>query len=224
MKSGQVEIHLILPAANGVATFLTANEQERAGRFRFEADRRRWSACRSALREILAHELGMTAKDVPIVIDSMGKPMLAAPWQDLHFNLSHCDGLAVVALSRDAPVGIDIEHETRAAALPECETSFCHPAELASLPDKTPDRAIALLDLWTAKEALLKALGTGLTSAPEKLRIDFTTCPFRAAADPFEARIPEQRLHPLVHPLLKGYRGHLSTEAEVREMLYIGSE
>ncbi len=222
MKSGQVEIHVIFPDAIGAPAFLTVSEQERAGRFRFEDDRRRWSACRAALRNILAHELEMAAEDVPIVIDLMGKPMLATPWQDLHFNLSHCDGLAVVALSRDAPVGIDIECETRAADLPECETSFCHPAELASLPSKASDRAIALLDIWTAKEALLKAVGTGLTTAPEKLRIDFTAKPYGAIADPFDVEISKQRVHPLAHPLLKDYRGHLSITSEIREMRYFG--
>ena len=222
MKSGQVEIHLILPDANGEPCFLTASEQERAGRFRFEDDRRRWSACRSALRNILAHELGMAAADVPIVIDSMGKPLLTAPWQDLHFNLSHCDGLAVVALSRDAPVGIDIECETRAASLVECETTFCHPAEIASLPSKASDRAIALLEIWTAKEALLKAVGIGLTIAPEKLRIDFTARPFRAIADPFDPEISKQRVHPLAHPLLRGYRGHLSIKSQIGEVRYVG--
>ena len=220
MKSGQVEIHLIFPDASGAPAFLTAIEHERAGRFRFEDDRRHWSACRSALRSILAHALGVPAEDVPIIIDSMGKPMLAAPWQDLHFNLSHCDGLAVVALSRDAPVGIDIECETRAASLVECETTFCHPAEISSLPPKEADRAIALLDIWTAKEALLKAVGTGLTTAPEKLRIDFTALPFGAIADPFDAEISKQRVHPLTHPLLKNYRGHLSTKSQIGEMHY----
>lgn len=222
MKSGQVEIHLIFPDASGAPAFLTASEQERAGRFRFEDDRRRWSACRSSLRNILAHKLGMAAEAVPIVIDSLGKPLLAVPFQDLHFNLSHCDGLAVVALSRDAPVGIDIEHETRAASLMECETTFCHPAEISSLPSIASDRALALLDIWTAKEALLKAVGTGLTIAPEKLRIDFTATPFAAITDPFDAEISNQRVHPLSHPLLKGYRGHLSIKSQIGEMRYVG--
>lgn len=150
---------------------LNAAEEEQAGRFRFEKDARHWRACRTGLKTILANALGKNPQNVRLELEEYGKPYLPDPDDGLHFNLSHCHDLALVVLSIDGPVGIDIEAADRGKSLIGCEHAFCHPDELAALPEDGGERSAMLLDLWTCKEALLKALGTGMSLAPETVSL-----------------------------------------------------
>ncbi len=142
---------------------LSADERERALRFRQEADRRRFIAARSALRSILAHYLACPPAAVTFRYNRHGKPGLAVPHDRLQFNLSHAGDLALLAVSRDNPLGIDLEPlpvlRGRAAL---AERVFGRPfAEaLARLPEA--EREFRFLKAWTALEARCKALGTGV--------------------------------------------------------------
>ena len=151
---------------------LSDQEQARAARFVFPHDASRWSYYRSCLRRILGESLGIDPLLVPLVEGPNGKPALAPPHDSLEFNLSHTDDLAALIVSHNGPVGIDLEPWSRAPSLIECADVFCHPDELKRLPSGDEQRATRLMEIWTAKEALLKALGTGLSYPPQHLRID----------------------------------------------------
>ncbi|MFT4175836.1 MAG: 4'-phosphopantetheinyl transferase superfamily protein [Luteolibacter sp.] len=175
-----MKIHLIHPAKisrQEAILYLTPEELERAAKFRFEKDANHWIACRAELRRLLAEELTGSADvnigaPLPLITSPFGKPLLAPPYDFLHFNLSHSPDLAVLAISDEGPVGIDLEPLSRAASLLGCESSFCHPREIENLPEESNARANKLLEIWTAKEAVLKALGTGLSIAPETIFIE----------------------------------------------------
>lgn len=204
MKPGTVTIRFIIPGNINprVALASLSNEEKlRAGRFHFPKDSIHWMACRAELRKILAEVLGLSPLEVPLVVSENGKPLLAAPFQHLHFNLSHCDDLAVVAWSVDGPVGVDLEPFRRAPELLECVPTFCHPVEISALPVSGAARADRLLKIWTAKEAVLKALGTGLFTAPETLRIDFERQPATGIPDDPIEGIAGQHIHEIQHPL-----------------------
>jgi 4'-phosphopantetheinyl transferase len=188
---------------------LSPAEERQAARFHFEPDARRWSACRRALRIILGEALSLDPAAIRFDLGAHGKPLLPPPHDLLHFNLSHCRDLALVALGTAGPVGIDLEPADRAGSLLGCESAFCHPEELATLP-ATPDaRAAALLDLWTSKEALLKALGTGLSLPPESVSL-------AGRRDRSEhPRLRDFRVHPLDHPALAGHVARFAGPAAV---------
>ncbi len=176
MTPGEVIIHRVYPHCmdpGSAAVCLTEEEKSRAERFHFAKDSIHWANCRASLRQILGRQIGLPPSEVPLVFAEFGKPLLAAPFDWLHFNLSHCPDLAVVALCLDGPVGIDLEAFERASGLLDCETSFCHPEEIRTLPADAAARAAQLLRIWTAKEAVLKSLGTGLSHPPEDVRILF---------------------------------------------------
>lgn len=154
-----------------VHSCLSEDEHDRAKRFRREEDARRWACYRAALKLTLGSFLEISAVNIEFILNPFGKPELKTRFQSLHFNLSHCDDLAVIAISRHCPVGIDIESRHRAQDLLECESTICHPIEISTLPVEQRERAAALLELWTAKEAFLKAVGTGLSNPSEDLRI-----------------------------------------------------
>jgi 4'-phosphopantetheinyl transferase len=151
--------------------WLTPGERDLARRFRFEKDARHWSACRAALRGVLGEVLGAAPARLGFGLGEFGKPRLDPPRDALHFNLSHCHDLALVGLCGEGEVGIDVEPAGRADSLLGCEDAFCHPEEMKRLPAGSPDRARRLLEIWTAKEALLKAIGTGMSLAPRTIHV-----------------------------------------------------
>lgn len=209
MTSGQVILHLIYPnriSPEFPIACLTRDEKSRAARFRFPKDAAHWATCRASLRQILAEQIGLAAAEVPLIFSEFGKPSLAPPFDSLHFNLSHCPDLAIVALSIDGPLGVDLESVTRASELLECENSFCHPEEIRSLPAESAARACQLLRIWTAKEALLKALGTGLSHPPEEIQIVFGALNAVGVCHPPLAGIENQHIRILENPVFDGYR------------------
>ena len=165
-------LYLIDPAHRDVAEarlLVTPAELAQADRFVFPADRDRWLKFRATVRRILATHLDADPSGLQWLTGEHGKPYLAGP--PLHFNLSHSDSLAVLIISESGPVGIDIEPASRAATLLGCEEHFCHPGEILRLPVEPAPRAAELLRIWTAKEALLKALGTGMSQAPREIEV-----------------------------------------------------
>jgi phosphopantetheinyl transferase len=167
---------------------------------------------------ILGAALNLSPQDVPITLAAHGKPVLDAPFSHLHFNLSHCSDLALVALCGDGPVGVDLESVSRAVDLTECETAFCHPDEIRDLPLHTAARASRLLDIWTAKEALLKSRGTGLLHPPEKIRLRFAPSGLELINDSGLPEYSDHVLEFLDHAALTSYRAALSRPASANRI------
>lgn len=213
MRDGLVRIHLIRPdviSPEAADLCLTDEEKSRAARFHFPRDARHWSHCRAALRMILSGQIGVAPREVALIYSDFGKPMLPPPWDSVNFNLSHCGDLALVAVSCDGPVGVDLECLSRAPDLLECELKFCHPAEIRTLPDDQSARATELLRIWTAKEALLKALGTGLSHPPELVLLQPGPGYATAGSELPLPGIENQRIQAIEHPLLKDHRAAIS--------------
>lgn len=128
------------------------------------------------LLRVLSAYLGRRLDAAGIVVGAHGKPALAAGGFD--FNLSHSGSAAVVALARGVEVGVDLESPGRPR--PHAELArryFCGPEaeSIENLPEAL--RESAFLRLWTAKEAVLKALGRGLAFGLDKLEFDATADP-----------------------------------------------
>lgn len=221
MTAGTVTVHLIVPAhipPGDAVACITPKERLRAGRFRFPEDALHWTACRAGLRMILGRLIQLPPNEVPLVHSNEGKPTLAPPFDAIHFNLSHCADLALVAVGSDGPVGIDVEKTERAMDLLECESTFCHPQEIQSLPNESSLRTRHLLRIWTAKEAVLKALGTGLSHPPEIVRIVFEHPNSHAISDHPVAGMEDQRLHELILPGFTGHQVFVSVPDSVKSI------
>jgi len=218
MKAGLAIVHIISPGSRPSAAdhaVLTESEKERAAAFKFPEMSARWTGYRAAMRRILAGATGMPPGDVPVSLTGLGKPVLDPPFDRLHFSLSHCDDLALLAVCGDGDTGVDLEPASRAPDLAGCEATFCHPDETAALPAESGERHRILLEIWTAKEALLKALGTGFTHPPESTRIHFGPVFSTASSGKPLPGIEGQVLHRLCHPALAGHVAFLSAPASV---------
>lgn len=219
MRPDQVIIHLIDPSRiTNARAHLTDAELTRAASFRSQADSDHWAACRAGLRLALGQTCWITPKEVPIAINPHGKPLLDPPFAHVQFNLSHCRDLALVAIAA-TPVGIDLERSERAADLLGCEETFCHPEEIVSLLAGRHDRSTALLDIWTAKESALKALGTGFLLPPDEVMIGLETTP-GSAASVHEPQLGELRIHRLHHAMLADHTAYLAISAAVPNITY----
>ncbi|HEX4644034.1 MAG TPA: 4'-phosphopantetheinyl transferase superfamily protein [Verrucomicrobiae bacterium] len=166
---------LDLPPAQlaAIAPMLSPYEQARAARFHFERDRGRFIAGRGFLRALLSRYLQTGPSQLKFAYGPRGKPALAAPAdQELHFNLAHSDGLALCAVTRACPVGVDVE---RIRPLRDAEGitdrffSARESAALKAIPAE--QKPIAFFNLWTRKEAWLKATGDGLSESLDKSEV-----------------------------------------------------
>jgi 4'-phosphopantetheinyl transferase len=157
---------LSLPEAqlDRMAQTLSPDEHQRAERFRFAQHKQRFIASRGVLRLILSRYLAIAPEQVQFCYAAQGKPALASNDQQwLQFNLSHSGEMAVYAISQQQ-VGIDLEQLRDIEATPIAQRFFST-NEYAAMQALSPEQqAIAFFQLWTCKEAYLKATGDGLAA------------------------------------------------------------
>jgi 4'-phosphopantetheinyl transferase len=82
----------------------------------------------------------------------------------LHFNVSHSSNLAVIGLSRGSEIGVDVEALQHLKDADDLAQQCFSPREREDYASAPPDEKIlAFFNCWTRKEALVKALGRGLS-------------------------------------------------------------
>lgn len=151
-----------LDEANARLQLLPPEEHTRAAHIGDPLRAQRWSRARIALRLVLATHVGLPDARAPFVLSPGGKPRFASagPW----FSLSHSGALLLAAVSREGPVGVDLETRTtadmderRRAAI---ERAAAELAPHAPLPEKSDVQRF--LQAWTRLEAVAKASGAGI--------------------------------------------------------------
>jgi len=166
----------------GFESFLSAEEQQRAARFRFPEHERRFRVCHAAVRRVLGHYLRQAAETIELVAGPGRKPRLAGE-SPLRFNLSHSGDLALLAVTTGREVGVDLEALRFDFAVESIAGYFTAPEqELVRHADTDTERARVFFRLWTRKEAVLKAAGSGLDVGLETLDV--------SASPPELARFP----------------------------------
>lgn len=159
-----------------LAAHLGPAERARATAFVKPGARAAYEVARGRMREILAGYMGCAPQDVPLVTDRQGKPHLSegAAGTGPSFNLSHAGGrAALVTGPHGLALGIDIEpHRPVEAALADRFFSAAERAELAAL--DAPAWRAGFFNAWTRKEALLKALGAGLSRPLDSFDVTLT--------------------------------------------------
>jgi 4'-phosphopantetheinyl transferase len=159
-----------------LAHTLAPDEQERAQRFKFDLHRNRYLAGRGALRAILAQYLATNPAQLRFDYLANGKPVLAGEFASagIHFNLAHTGDLALVAVTRMSLVGVDVEWVRPVKDVDHLVARFFSRRE-DELFQKVPveEKPAAFFNLWTRKEALLKATGEGITRSLSLVEVSF---------------------------------------------------
>lgn len=158
-----VEDMMTLTAA--LEDVLDHREEARAVSFRRPADRQRYIGAHGVLRLLLGAYLRRDPAQVGIRVSSSGKPALAgsARLTGLVFNLSHDDDVVLIGLSRFAHVGVDVQSHVTSSRVDLLYEQALTKGERAWLADRGGRGAVEeVMRLWTRKEAVVKADGTGM--------------------------------------------------------------
>jgi 4'-phosphopantetheinyl transferase len=169
----QGETHLFLlpliepeSVVEELAATLTPDEHERARRFKFDRDRRRFLVARGRLRQCISRYTGMPADAIRFDYGPFGKPHLSpgANQMKLEFSLSHSEDWALAGFARGRAIGVDLEAIRAIIDYKDLAESTFAPAETDALLKLPADRQIdGFFACWTRKEAYVKALGLGFS-------------------------------------------------------------
>jgi 4'-phosphopantetheinyl transferase len=177
LKADQKIWAVNLVCASGDTSLLSASERVGAGRLKRPRDRERSLQAHCAIRRILADELERDPRHLELDTTAVGKPFLARPSQDIQFNLSHSGRHGLIAVAKDRSVSVVIEVRRPISDLFGVALQIATPRE-AKLLKQPPMNQFhsAFLDLWTRKEAVLKALGQRFFIDPRDVEVGTGPC------------------------------------------------
>jgi 4'-phosphopantetheinyl transferase len=176
----------------GAFDLLNNEEQKRAHRFYFAQHQRRFIIARAMLRTILARYLEMEAAKIQFSYQKHGKPFIPHPLK-IEFNLSHSQDLALLAVGKEHPLGIDLEHSSE-RPYDGIGLKLFSPEENKAL-SQQPDhlKSALFFNIWAQKEAFIKASGLGLAYPTESFTVNL------AALSPKSK--PEANIYDEIHQL-----------------------
>jgi len=152
---------------------LAAEETQRAARFHFPADRDRFIAAHGCLRAVLARTLHCQPSQLTFSVNPYGKPALSD--HKLEFNLTHSGDFALIAVTQEHKVGVDVERIRSDMELESIASHYFSQREVSeflALPSE--QRVTGFFACWTRKEAYTKAQGLGLSLPLESFDVSLT--------------------------------------------------
>jgi 4'-phosphopantetheinyl transferase len=187
---------------------LDSCERERARRLLGESRRARFVASRVALRTLLGQLLELPPAQVPLHVAANGKPHLSGS-QRVMFSLSHSAPWAAIAVTQTAPIGVDLELGTERTDVKAIARRRFARAEAEAISALAPEPARASFGrCWTAKEAVVKALGLSLGANLRSVVVEADPGrALRLVAAPGELSASSWSLHELC---VAGSRCHLT--------------
>ncbi|HUO09669.1 MAG TPA: 4'-phosphopantetheinyl transferase superfamily protein [Phycisphaerae bacterium] len=190
-------------------SFLSSEERERFARFRMPQKRNEAIVSRALLRERLSGFLDIPPAQIALAVNPHGKPHIeGAP---VYFNVSHTAGCVLLAVSGEHELGVDIESPREHLSHEDLAKRYFTAAEHAALLEYPQDqRTIAFFRCWTRKEALLKAIGRGISGGLDTfevplgelsspLTLDGWTLHDLAVPSPHIAALATRQTRPLLH-------------------------
>jgi 4'-phosphopantetheinyl transferase len=147
---------------------LCKEEIDQLSRFKFAKHRHQYLITRALVRSVLSHYADDAYKPAEWVFSKnrYGKPYIGnfGFESTLRFNLSHCEQMVVLAVTRDREIGVDVEWTLRPGKTVELADNYFSPEEVAQLHGLSVElKNDRFFDLWTLKEAYIKACGVGLS-------------------------------------------------------------
>ncbi len=155
---------------------LSPEERQRADRFVFARDRVRYTIAHAVLRHVLSRYCAQMPASLRFIAGAAGKPALESSGREppVRFNLSHSDNRALLAVSGDRELGVDLERvRSNIEALSISRHYFFGSERDAIEAAPSSERDTVFFRYWVAKEAVLKAQGIGLGFPLDRFRVDF---------------------------------------------------
>ena len=155
---------------NSLKKILSLDETIRADRLLDLQKKQQFIATRGRLRQILGHYQKTAADKIKFQYNKYGKPSLSeSHCSSLSFNLSHSDSLAVLAIIKEADIGVDVEKLDPDMVFSQIADQYFDEAEKLQLAQYSSERkGRGFYRIWTKKEAILKLEGVGFQETPPK--------------------------------------------------------
>jgi 4'-phosphopantetheinyl transferase len=139
--------------------FLNPEERSRSERYYKDKDRNQFIICRAILKFVLAAYTKLDAKSIQLDYHFNKKPYISThPW--LYFNVSHSEDFAVIAISLNK-IGIDVEFISKDSTFTNLLPDIFNDNEVLAI-ENAVNKKHTFYKSWTRKEAIVKALGTGI--------------------------------------------------------------
>ena len=144
-------------------SLLSEEEKRRCNEYMYEAEKVRYTCNHRFVRQVLSNYMKVEASSIEFSIANLGKPFIKNA--GLFFNYSYRDKICVLAISRDAEIGIDIEKIKLLHDLNTFAAFSFSERERKIIFESSPEKfESTLFTFWTFKEAIIKALGIGLNA------------------------------------------------------------
>lgn len=200
LAPGEVHVWLTTPEAiadeellAAYARWMNPEEAARQARFLFARHRHQFLVARALVRTTLSRYGDLPPAAWQFVNNAYGRPDIDPTHElgDLRFNLSHTDGLVAVAVGR-GEIGVDVEDTWRRSHTDQIAEHFFAPGEVAGLRGLPQARQHGrFFELWTLKEAYIKARGMGLAISLHHFAYDLDGPGIGLAIDPVLGDTPE---------------------------------
>ncbi|MEY2984510.1 MAG: 4-phosphopantetheinyl transferase [Cyanobacteriota bacterium] len=190
-------------------SLLTADERAKAQRFCCHPDQQRYRVVRIALRLLLAATLDCAPATIRFNYSANGKPCLASPSLPWHFNVSHSGNVGLIGIANNRVIGVDLEVIKPKANVVHLAQRFFSPTETRTLRAQTGEtQQRTFYQLWTAKEAFLKATGLGIGGGLNQVVLASDRQHYHSLPHPYQ--VADWQLFSL--PLLDAYWGAIALQ------------
>lgn len=150
----------LLHLYNDCFAILNPSEQDKGLRYYQVQHQQRYVIQHGILRLLLGRYLNTLPQSLGFSYNATQKPYLASPQSNCYFNISHTKCGFLIAVS-DVELGVDIEYINASFIYQDIASNYFSADEVAFI-NASPNATGAFFLLWTRKEALLKACGTGI--------------------------------------------------------------
>jgi 4'-phosphopantetheinyl transferase len=151
---------------------LSAAERSRFDRFSRDVDRLGYALAHALLRNTLSSLIGSEPGALTFEADAYGKPRLSAT-AEVSFSLSHTNGLVACAVARGRELGIDAEAIDRRIDVQGVANRYFNETEAGYIARGEGEKRLErFFEVWTLKEAFLKATGRGMSQSLDSISFD----------------------------------------------------
>jgi 4'-phosphopantetheinyl transferase len=189
---------------------LSPLEQARADRFKFSIHRQRFILAHANLREILSRYTSLPAAKIEFTLGQHGKPYLKPAI--LQFNLSHSEEQMLLAITKNAEIGIDIEKIGHCDAKGLANRFFSAEECLQLAAYSAEQQLPAFYQIWAGKEAYIKATGLGLSSPLKQFTVNL---------NPFQLQLANHETWSFqAISDIEGFAGAFATAQTINQVCY----
>lgn len=145
--------------------YLTPKERDIANAYKTRVLTENYVISHSILRQILSHHTNMSVHEIEFIFGEYGKPYIKNNSQHIQFNMSHSKDMLCIVVTKDKEIGVDIEFKNSDLDIEELQhlvLSVREKVYMDTLSSQTAKQNL-FYHIWTLKEAIIKAMGIGLS-------------------------------------------------------------